>query len=199
MKLKRTLLILTILIIAVSILFQTNSTYAATSMELGIVSLREYGYGYQANGKNVWKIVEYTHGGYTFDKAIYCIKGGPGFGGSDYIENRVYNLSYDMKNIGSIPTEERNVLPSDEDKTFSIGGDIYTYTDYNAVLWLLDNIYLPADENAEQLKANLYDKAFPGMNHEDILLTDDDIEVVQQCAVWFFTNPDEDDPYHMET
>lgn len=174
---------------------------AAATKELGILSVREGGYGYQANVKNVWKIVEYKDGAYTYDNAFYCLRGGKGFGGSSYIENKVYNISYDMKKISLIPNSIRPILPSDEQKTVEIGGETYTYSDYNAVLWLLDNMYLPKDKDATILKQNLMSKAFP--QGTEITLTDDDIEVVQQLAIWYFTNVDETNEaeyaYHMET
>ena len=75
------------------ITFQTNIS-AANSMELGILSIREGGYGYQANAKNVWKIVEYINGRYNYDKAIYCIKGGAGFGGSSLNINIQITMLY---------------------------------------------------------------------------------------------------------
>lgn len=177
--------------------------YAATQKELGIKSRRESGYGYQANNKNIWKIVEYNNSTYTYNDAYYCIKGGKGFGSSTFIQNRVYNLSYNLKKISTIPNTIRPILPSDEQKTFTFGGGTYTYSDYNAVLWILDNMYLPKDTNASTLKTELLSKVFTGLDQSNIKLTDDDIEVVQQIALWYFTNIDstntEEYAYHMET
>ena len=201
MKLKNVVLIVLLIIFILGITAQTN-TYAATSMELGILSIREGGYGYQANLKNVWKIVEYENGKYNFENAIYCMKGGAGFGGNSYIENRTYNLSYDLKKYGSIPSLIKTVLPTDTENVYEENGKEYKYTNYNAVLWILDNLYLPKDSNAETMKNQLYNNVFPNLPKENIMLTDDDIEVVQQCAIWYFTNDDPQNPneyaYHMD-
>ena len=201
MKLKKvTLLVILALIIGMTI---AGKTYASTSMELGIISLREGGYGYSAGTKNVWKIVEYQNGKYNYNNAIYCLRGGPGFGNSSYIENRIYNVSYNLKEYSTIPNGIKGILPSDQTQTYTSGGQTYTYTNYNAVLVLLDNLYLPKDANAASFKQQLIKAAFPTLAPEDFALTDDDIEVVQQCALWYFTNSDPSNAsqyaYHFET
>ena len=186
--------------------------WAATSHELGIVQNREDGYSYKIKtgtvGEermlDVWKIVEYINNGISYDNAIYCIKGGPGFGGTitNPIEHRIYNVNYDLKNVGDIPANYKNILPSDEDitTTLTIDGNEkeITYTNYNAVLWILDNMYLPKDENAAALKENLLKGAFktqledstliPPFDLSQVMLTDSDIEFIQQLAIWHFTN-----------
>lgn len=201
MKLKNAVLITLLIIFILVITIQSNA-YAANSIELGILSIREGGYGYQANAKNVWKIVEYENGKYNYNNAIYCMKGGAGFGGSSYIENRTYNLSYDLKRIGNMPELIKNILPTDTEQVYEAGGIEHKYTNYNAVLWILDNIYLPKDVDAENMKTQLYNNVFPNLPIESILLTDDDIEVVQQCALWYFTNDNPQNPaeyaYHMD-
>ena len=201
MKLKKVILVILLaLIVGIAI---ASKTYASTSMELGIVSLREGGYGYSANTKNIWKIVEYQNGKYNYNNAIYCLRGGPGFGNSSYIENRTYNVSYNLKEYSTIPNSIKGILPSDEEQTYTSDGQTYTYTNYNAVLILLDNLYLPKDANATSFKQQLINAVFPTLAPEDFVLTDDDIEVVQQCALWYFTNSDpnnvEQYAYHFET
>ena len=68
---------------------------------------------------------------------------------------------------------------------------------YKALKWLVDNIYLPRDNGASTYKDVFLRKAFANDIHSQdelnalkSLLTDDDIEVVQQWAMWHFTNPD---------
>ena len=194
----RKILLLPIILVLVAI-FTASIVFAEESRTFGIVSIREGGYGYQANTKNVWKIVEYEGNNFTYDNAIYCLKAGQGFGDNAHIEKREYNISYDMKQFSTIPDSIKKILPSDEKKTATINGEEYTYTDYNAVLALLDNFYLPKDENALELKDAIFSTVFPDLEKDEILLTNDDIEVVQQLAIWYFSNPDETDPYHMET
>lgn len=69
--------------------------------------------------------------------------------------------------------------------------------EYNAILWIIDNVYLPEHKDATQMKDTLVRKVlkFDGGNNvsEEQLknLTDDDIEFVQQMALWYFTNHDD--------
>ena len=189
------LIIVSIILIAI---FAATIVFAEDTRTLGIVSIREGGLGYQANTKNVWKIVEYGEEGYTFDNAIYCLKAGQGFGDDTYIEKREYNVPYDMKLYSVIPDSVKNILPSDEKQTVTINETEYTYTNYNAVLALLDNFYLPKDEDASTIKEMIRKAVFPNVEAEDFLLTDDDIEVIQQLAIWYFSNPDATDVYHNE-
>ena len=196
MKIKKFVLLPIILILLG--IFTASIVFAEESRTFGIVSIREGGYGYQANTKNVWKIVEYEGNNFTYDNAIYCLKAGQGFGDNAHIEKREYNVSYDMKQYSVIPDSVKKILPSDEKKTATVNGKEYTYSDYNAVLALLDNFYLPKDENALELKDAIFSTVFPNLEKDEILLTNDDIEVVQQLAIWYFSNPEETDPYHME-
>jgi len=197
MKIKKIgIMVLTLIIVGI---FAANIVSAVETRTLGIVSIREGGYGYQANTKNVWKIVEYDGNTFNYDNAIYCLKAGQGFGDNTHIEKRDYDINYDMKLYSVIPNSVKAILPSDTEKTATIDGEEYTYTDYNAVLALLENFYLPKDENAAELKDMIISAVFPNLQKEQVLLTDDDIEVVQQLAIWYFSNPETTDPYHMET
>ena len=212
-------LVMTLVMIAVP-----ASTFAATSHVLGIVQNREDGYAYKiavgsgesARLMDVWKIVEYVNGGKIWDNAIYCIKGGPGFGGTidNPTDTRTYDVTYDMKKIGDIPANYISTLPSDTQNTvtLTVNGESkeITYTNYNAVLWIIDNMYLPKhpDETQRQamrdallkaaFKEQLEDKTLtPPFEISQINLTDSDIELIQQLAIWHFTNPD--DEYNVGT
>ena len=194
MKLKRIAIIILITLATVLIASTFNQVYAATgSMYLKITMLRRSGYGYKALEKNIWKIVETNSSGTTTDysQTIYCLKGGPGFGSSNFgsgaTTHREYTRYYDMKDPDSIPNTYASTLPSTTSRT------------YKSLLWLLENVYVAPKENASSTeKANarefrelLLNKA--GVNNG--YLTDDDIDAVQQLAVWHFTN---DDAYHIE-
>ncbi len=67
---------------------------------------------------------------------------------------------------------------------------------YNKIMWIIDNMYLPKSEDAITHKEELMQVA--GITRYDvgILLTDDDIEVVQQLALWYFTNPNDEYENH---
>jgi len=160
----------------------------------------------------------------AFTKALYCLRGGVGFGtegedvsiapvtyteigemhenAKDIIEN--YLNKYKTGNVtGSeidLDTEKEftisvseNGVPTQETKTVNL---------YNAILWIIDESYLPVDKtttegeetvvlyDASEYKAELLDKAgVPISQQADI--TDNDIEVIQQLAMWYFTNYDE--------
>ena len=165
---------------------------SAGPLYLGIVSLRRAGYGYQQEGSKVWKIAEYdSENGKTADlsKTIYCIKGGPGFGSSDMATGGVptiskYTQKFNLKDLASIPSTYSKILP--------------TGSNYNSLMWLLDNIYImPAigtdntTAREEFLKSKIPNELYN-------LITDDDIDAVQQLAIWYFTNPS-GDKYHYET
>ena len=107
----RKIVLLPIILLLLGI-FTASIVFAAESRTFGIVSIREGGYGYQANTKNVWKIVEYEGNNFTYDNAIYCLKAGQGFGDNAHIEKREYNISYDMKQYSTIPDSIKGILPS---------------------------------------------------------------------------------------
>ena len=212
-----------ILMIILITAFCQSSVWAAVTHELGIVQLREDGYAYKVKTGSgdrmldVFKIVEYINGNKNFQNDIYCIKGGPGFGGTvtDPLQHKNYDISYDLKNVANIPTNYKNLLPSDTEitKEITINNEKkqVTYTNYNALLWLVDNMYLPKyqDDTARKaMRDNLLKAAFkekledktltPAFTLDQIKLTDSDIEVVQQLAIWHFTNAD-DNQYDVGT
>ncbi len=185
-------ILITMLTVATLGSISTVKAASAGPLYLGIVSLRRAGYGYQQEGSKVWKIAEYdSENGKTADlsKTIYCIKGGPGFGSSDMATGGVptiskYTQKFNLKDLASIPSTYSKILP--------------TGSNYNSLMWLLDNIYImPAigtdntTAREEFLKSKIPNELYD-------LITDDDIDAVQQLAVWYFTNPS-GDKYHYET
>ena len=185
-------ILITMLTVATLGSISTVKAASAGPLYLGIVSLRSAGYGYQQEGSKVWKIAEYdSENGRTADlsKTIYCIKGGPGFGSSDMATGGVptiskYTQKFNLKDLASIPSTYSKILP--------------TGSNYNSLMWLLDNIYImPAigtdntTAREEFLKSKIPNELYD-------LITDDDIDAVQQLAIWYFTNPS-GDKYHYET
>ena len=193
-KFKKLVSSILITMLTVATLGSISAVKAASAgpLYLGIVSLRRAGYGYQQEGSKVWKIAEYdSENGKTADlsKTIYCIKGGPGFGSSDMATGGVLTISkytqkFNLKDLASIPSTYSKILP--------------TGSNYNSLMWLLDNIYImPAigTDNTTAREEFLKSK-IPNELYE--LITDDDIDAVQQLAIWYFTNPS-GDKYHYET
>ena len=193
-KFKKLVSSILITMLTVATLGSISAVKAASAgpLYLGIASLRRAGYGYQQEGSKVWKIAEYdSENGKTADlsKTIYCIKGGPGFGSSDMATGGVptiskYTQKFNLKDLASIPSTYSKILP--------------TGSNYNSLMWLLDNIYImPAigTDNTTAREEFLKSK-IPNELYE--LITDDDIDAVQQLAIWYFTNPS-GDKYHYET
>ena len=174
-----------------------------TNKILGITKTRENGnwYGWNKNTvgdeKIVWKIGEYISESQEtadYSNLYYCLNAERGFGltngemanGStdDYLN------SYDMKNS----TNKSNIGNL-------AGGNLGT--NYDKILWILENSYVPGQSTIKD-KENLLKKAASYRditrnfseylsntlidNDSKIDLTEEQIEVVQQLAIWHFTN-----------
>ena len=183
-KLKKLLLVLLIVTFAFMGLSRTNIVKAESAgpIYLGIISLRNSGYGYKQNGKKVWKIAQYESlDGVTPDtgKLIYCIKAGVGFG-SENSQTTIKNYSqkFNLKNASSIASPYSNNVPTGEN--------------YNKLMWVIDHLYTGIGSDNSTSRENFLSSVIPDEFYE--LLTDDDIDVVQQLAIWYFTNPT--DEYH---
>lgn len=60
------------------------------------------------------------------------------------------------------------------------------------MLWILDNSYVAPKTAQEQNTANEYKNKLlekAGIPQSENKLTDEDIDAVQQLAIWYFTNP----------
>ncbi len=204
MKVKRILLSVILAVIAIFLVFNTEAFAASGSWKLGAEKLREgittknnaeehtTPYSYQINRKPVLKIVDKANTKPDFNNAIYCLKAGQGFGSdSNVLADVNYDTYYDMV---SERDNVNNVINLSE-------------SNYNSVLWLLDNIYLPKQlpiEDRQQARNDLLNKAFKkefedvnsetfyGWTVDKLYITDDDIEVVQQWALWHFTNAEDE-------
>ncbi len=165
-----------ILAIALNII---ASNVNSTMKNFGIQEYRGQGiqYAYKIADKNIWKLV--TYNGETIDssKTIYCLNADQGFYNSNpSTTKQEYDLSYDLKNKASIP-----VLP-------------VTMEEYNSIIWILNHTYVQSDTTIPNYKDTLLKNA---KIDEETKLTDDDIDVVQQLAIWYFTNKN-DEVYHTE-
>ena len=185
-KIKKIILSILIGIFALTMFSNANVVRAESAgpIYLGIVSLRQSGYGYTQNGKKVWKIAQYESEDDTVadtSKLIYCIKAGAGFGSENStVDIRPYNQRFDLRKINQISEPYSNQLPSGEN--------------YNKLMWLLDHIYTGIGDNNSEARNEYLQNKIPNEFYE--LLTDDDIDVIQQLAIWYFTNPSGD--YHYE-
>lgn len=121
-------------------------------------------------------------GSFLYSDAFYCLDGNNSFPSID----------------GSI--EYNRVIEdffAENPSTLGLSG-----ANYNSLCWLLNNMYLRKQMTAEQRAAQkdaIIESAFADLlsaTYEDrttvddikAVVTDDDIEVVQQWAIWYFTN-----------
>ena len=154
----------------------------------------------------------------AYTKALYCLRGGVGFGAEDVSTDPVAYTE-----IGEMHTDAKDIIDNymnkyktgkngvaidiDTEKEFTISVTengiptqvTKTVNLYNAILWIIDESYLPTDkENAEgekvyialDYKKELLEKAGVPTSQQ-ASITDNDIEVIQQLAMWYFTNYDE--------
>ena len=146
----------------------------------------------------------YQSGDSSYARSIYCVKGGVGFG------------DYDGENYGPVNYTQIGEMHRDVDTILAGNGGNLGLTAYNsqitknsdvevkfskltkqvniynAILWIADNAYIPTEQNnydPVEYKNLLLDRI--GMAKDEskrALITDDDIEAVQQLAIWFFAN-----------
>ena len=208
MNLKRICTSLVIAILSIVLMTGTSTVLAATAttpLHLGIVELRtndspNMAYAIKdpnANGHIIWNIVKYasSESENYVSQNIYCVNPSIGFNSNGLKDE--YDTYYNMK------TESDTVkgLSSITDKTITLD-DNTTISSYNAILALGDMLYLPGDGNSterQEEKENLLkvvkelakkDSSASGYveGMDTYPLTDDDINAVQQAAIWYFTN-----------
>ena len=137
-----------------------------------------------------------------FADSFYCIRGGKGFGSVEFGNNSSansteYTVIEDMKsNANDVIAKYKELYNINLDRTENITFNEKTYNNvniYNAMLWIADNAYLPVSTEkykAEEYKTELLTKiGIAKVNQGKI--SDDDLEVIQQLAFWYFANYDE--------
>ena len=190
----------------------TRNLGAQNERPFNPISTYQYGVKGQEEGSTLYytlvKIYDDNNKDFSkYTKPIYCIRGGKGFGASkenpyedvskspiEYIQAERSEMHYNANEVISKYKELYNV---DLDRNENINEK--TVNIYNAILWILDEAYLPKDKvNSEneviysslEYKQELLDKVgVPRTQQGEI--TDNDIEIMQQLAVWYFTNYDE--------
>lgn len=185
----------------------SNASIAPEPKKLRIENNRQTGYTYQTgfvgngmakDGQIMWKIYEYNSNGETIkniNNGFYCLKMGVGFGFdsgsvSDFVD---YDIYANMKN----PTEADKPIIDNYKTNF-----LSQPEKYNSIVWILDHAYVPAPsnsptteqiENANQFKRTLLQNAEIPLNsilYSNTAMSNDLIDIVQQLAIWSFTNDD---------
>ena len=184
-----------------------TSVFAATNpVTFGLSEYRretngkQYGYRINNGNKKVWKVIVYENDGTTmnFDNTIYCLKAEKGFyTATPNSFKQTYDKMVDFADKASlVPTIFEN--------------DDYYY----AATWILDHAYIPYyAKSGDSVEVQNQRTQQAAQDREDLLnasgmgdslkqeLTDDDIDVVQQMALWYFTNTKSDensDIYHVD-
>ncbi len=157
---------------------------------IGITELKlESGFGYaigdpNSGGAKIWNLIQYqseTSSSYS-ENNIYCLKAGVGFENVD--KKATYNVFYDMKTEKTSIGRENDILKNLVEGKITLDGGT-TINQYSAILAALDLFYFDGVSDISY-KQNLLSAATA--NIYNYQLTNDDIESVQQAALWYFTN-----------
>ena len=198
---KSRIIITSIIFILFLITALLSNNIQATPVEpviyFGIAEIRTttqmgYAMGDPVQGaERIWKIVKYSNTNYDDPTEVnaYCIKANQGF--SNESATDIYDVSYNMKT-------ERKAISGQNDVLEGLvnGGQ------YDNLLALADILYIKdvstASEREQLLNASgandVVDKSdFNGI--DEYYMTDDEIEAVQQAAIWYFTNYQEGGTY----
>ena len=217
MNLKRNLLKAVIIaMFVISIIAQGSGVYAAQLADGGkayfgleaLMTKTNVGYSMHApntnNASRIWNIIRYTDGNYNQyyegkDANIYCLKSNVGFA-QDAVSGKrqaEYDTYYNMKTERDSIKAHNTVLQGLVEENIQDTG----VNRYNAILALLDRLYLPG-ESTETDKTALINKILayagtpesPYNSYVDLMemfqdkFTDDDINAIQQAALWYLTN-----------
>ena len=176
-------------------------------LKMNIPTYRKSGYAYRAGIQNatqskeqhMWKIYEYNTNEKTImnqNNGFYCLKMGVGFGsaGGTATQERTYTISADM--INPEGDTDKEIIQAYKDT-------LPATANYDAVLWILQNAYIPAPsknptdkqvQEAIENKRQLLQSAGIRSNsplYQDTDISNDLIDIVQQIAIWHFTNDDQ--------
>ena len=193
--------ILFIMIILMTILStKVNAAELNPSLYFGITELRESGLGYSIEDPNsnqetgtaakIWNIVQYDNATSNTYKEVnvYCVKAGVGFTeGAGTKEIQEYNLYFDMY------TERDEIAKQDSD-TNQVLYNLVNGGHYNELLALANIIYIPGESTQAEKETLLKEAGVLALQEEvaslgdEYKITDDEIEAVQQAAMWYFTN-----------
>lgn len=144
-------------------------------------------YGYTIGDTRVYKIIAKDDVEYT--NIFYCLNANKSFPG---VTNEGYT-SLEYTNVADFKdATDSNVKALHLSTEYNENSTTWT-SNYKALVWLVNNMYL-SKQTPEQ-KDNYLAKAFAEYTRQDLdtvkaFLTDDDIDVVQQFAIWYFTNND---------
>ena len=144
-------------------------------------------YGYTVGETKVYKII--SKGDNEYQNMFYCLDALKSFPG--VTAQGMNSLEY--TNVGELDdATNSNVKGLHLSTSYSENQSKWT-ENYKALVWLVNNMYL--EKQTPEQKDDFLAKAFATYEGESLevikaLLTDDDIDVAQQYAIWYFTNGD---------
>ena len=220
-KLKLSILLFAISIFA--ILFMPHSVEASTKLNPNwYIGINEYrsnttpanmGYSIKKpnnhltidQGYKIWEIVKYNSNNesdtnYSTDLTLYCVKAGVGFrelstdqttgSSKPAIKRATYTTAYNL-----LRDKAELLSLKDTNKTLY---SLVSTDNYYGILALADLMYIPEKSTAQE-KTELINAALKANNinpaNYNTSLTDEDVDAVQQAALWYFTNYDGGDSY----
>ena len=220
-KLKLSILLFAISIFA--ILFMPHSVEASTKLNPNwYIGINEYrsnttpanmGYSIKKpnnhltidQGYKIWEIVKYNSNNesdtnYSTDLTLYCVKAGVGFrelstdqttgNSKPAIKRATYTTAYNL-----LRDKAELLSLKDTNKTLY---SLVSTDNYYGILALADLMYIPEKSTAQE-KTELINAALKANNinpaNYNTGLTDEDVDAVQQAALWYFTNYDGGDSY----
>lgn len=156
-------------------------------------------------GYKIWEIVKYNSNNesdtnYSTALTLYCVKAGVGFRelstdtstgtSKPAIKRATYTTSYNL-------VKDKAELLSLKDRNSTLYSLVST-DNYYGILALADLMYIPEESTAQE-KTDLINAALRANNvnvaNYNTALTDEDVDAVQQAALWYFTNYDGGDSY----
>ena len=155
-----------------------------------------------ANAAKIWNILQYSNanGDGPTEANVYCVKAGVGFTeGAGTKEIQEYNLQFDMY------TERSAIAAVDADSSSVLNG-LVNGGHYNELLAVANLIYIPGESTEQEREQLLSDsgvlniqREYEGLGDENYNITDEEIEAVQQAAMWYFTNYGEENNKYDKT
>ena len=184
---------------------------ATTPLHLGITELRtmntpNLGYaigdpntnGVTGMAAKIWNIVKYSteSSNDPTETNFFCVKAGVGF--SDTHKKAKYDIFYDMKTQRKEIAAQNEVLKSIVEGNIDAGSG-KTVGKYDSLLALSDLLYLAVGGTQEDKIALLNAAGITNEEFGDVMLTEDEIDAVEQAAIWYFTNYGEENNKYDKT
>ena len=182
---------------------KANSLSSSTAY-LGLSSERESGESYAWNMKTdgtpgavAWKITKRnssTDQTKDYSNLYYCLNAEQGFGiaNGEMAEGKIdyYDYSTEMN------TNNKELITS------KVNNQNELSENYNKILWILDNSYIPTRSNSYKNSTeykNLMKKIGVTIENDESDMNEEQIELVQQMAIWYYTNSSNTQKYHLSS